>query len=83
MRDVLGGEPRDLEHHAAQLERIAPAWRLHRTVLAREEPHAHPATWIERAHALLAHMRGEGFDRRKAGADLKALRNDVFGEKRD
>jgi hypothetical protein len=83
MRDVLGGEPRDLEHHAAQLERIAPAWRLHRTVLAREEPHAHPATWIDRAHALLAHMRGEDFDRRKAGAELKSLRNDVFGEKRE
>jgi hypothetical protein len=82
MRDVLGGETRDLGHHAAQLERIAPAWRLHRALLAREEAHAHPATWIERAHALLAHMRGEDFDRRKAGTDLKSLRNDVFGEKR-
>jgi Fusaric acid resistance protein-like len=83
MRDVLTGETRDLEHHTAQLERIAPAWRLHRTVLAREAPHAHPATWIERAHALLAHMRGTDFDRRKAGADLKKLRDDVFGERRE
>jgi uncharacterized membrane protein YccC len=83
MRDVLTGEPRDLEHHAAQLERIAPAWRLHRAVLAREAPHAHPASWIERAHALLAHMRGADFDRRKAGADLRSLREDVFGERRD
>jgi hypothetical protein len=83
MRDVLTGETRDLDHHTAQLERIAPAWRLHRTVLAREAPHAHPATWIERAHALLAHMGGADFDRRKAGSDLKKLREDVFGEKRD
>jgi hypothetical protein len=83
MRDVLTGETRDLDHHTAQLERIAPAWRLHRTLLAREAPHAHPATWIERAHALLAHMRGADFDRRKAGTDLKKLREDVFGEKRD
>jgi hypothetical protein len=83
MRDVLTGETRDLEHHAAQLERIAPAWRLHRAVLAREAAHAHPATWIERAHALLAHMRGPDFDRRKAGTDLRSLRNDVFGERRD
>ncbi len=83
MRDVLGGETRDLQHHTNQLERIAPAWRLHRAALGQREPHAHPATWIERAHALLAHMRGEEFDRRKAGSDLQRLRNDVFGERRE
>jgi hypothetical protein len=83
MGDVLTGETRDLEHHAAQLERIAPAWRLHRAVLARKAPHAHPATWIERAHALLAHMRGPDFDRRKARTELRGLRDDVFGERPD
>jgi Fusaric acid resistance protein-like len=83
MRDVLSGEARDLHHHTEQLERIAPAWRLHRATLGQRDTGAHPATWIERAHALLAHMRGEDFDRRKAGADLKRLRNDVFGERRE
>jgi hypothetical protein len=82
MRDVLKGETRDLHHHANQLERIAPAWRLHRATLGQREPHTHPATWIERAHALLAHMRTPEFDRRKAGSDLKSLRDDVFGERR-
>jgi hypothetical protein len=83
MRDVLGGETRDLHHHTKQLERIAPAWRLHRATLGQREPHAHPATWIERAHALLAHMRTPEFDRRKAGSDLKRLQNDVFDERRE
>jgi uncharacterized membrane protein YccC len=83
MRDILSGETRDLHHHTNQLERIAPAWRLHRATLGQREPHAHPATWIERAHALLAHMRTPEFDRRKAGSDLKSLRDDVFGERRE
>jgi hypothetical protein len=83
MRDVLGGEARDLEHHAAALERIAPPLRLHRAVLGKREPHAHPATWIERAHALLAHMRRPQFDRRSAGAELRRLRDDVFGERQE
>jgi hypothetical protein len=83
MRDVLSGEKRDLHHHTNQLERIAPAWRLHRATLGQRESHAHPATWIERAHALLEHMRTPEFDRRQAGSDLKRLRNDVFGERRD
>jgi hypothetical protein len=83
MRDVLGGEARDLEHHAAALERIAPPLRLHRAVLGKREPQVHPATWIERAHALLAHMRGPQFDRRSAGAELRRLRDDVFGEREE
>lgn len=80
MRDVLGGADRSLDHHAAELDRVAPPLKLHRTVARAHDDAAHPANWIERTRTLLDRMRAPGFDRKDAGAELRRLRTDVFGE---
>lgn len=73
MREVLTGGAADLEHHAGELQRVAPPVRLHRMIFGAGDPDEHPATWIDRAHALLMKMRESSFDRKNAGAELRAI----------
>lgn len=77
MRDALGGAELDFEHHAAQLNRVAPPVRLHRAVFGAKDPDEHPAGWIDRAHALLERMRAPDFDRAAAGAEMRRLRDSI------
>ena len=60
MRDVVKGEAEhDLDHHVAQLDRIAPSALRHRTL-------------IRDTRKLLAHVQSGG-DRKHAGAELRRL----------
>jgi len=77
MRGVLTGEEHDLEHHAAQLDRIAPPLRLHRTFFARDDSGQHPATLVERTRALLTDLRAPDYDRARVGAEMKRLRSSL------
>ena len=69
-----------LQRHADELERVAPPVRLHRAVFGARNPQAHPATWIDRAHALLACMHAPDYDRKRAGAEMRELRDAIAGE---
>lgn len=82
LRDVLTGKPDDAQHgeriaaldrHAAELERVAPPVRLHRALFRQTDGEAHPATLIDRTHALVARVRAPGFDRQDAGAELRRI----------
>ncbi len=79
LRDMLAGSPEEheariaaLEHHATQLQRLAPPVRLHRSVF-RPRNEDHPATLIEQTFALIAHARMPNFDRAHVGAELRRL----------
>ncbi|MGH7708206.1 MAG: hypothetical protein ACREM6_09825 [Vulcanimicrobiaceae bacterium] len=84
LRDILAGPPEDdfehqaslavIDHHAAELERVAPPVRLHRAVFGTKSLDAHPATWIDLILALLARARTPGFDRAHVGAEMRRLR---------
>jgi hypothetical protein len=77
LRDVLGDTPGNhlttLDHHAAELERIAPSIRLHRKVFGAAAPDRHPSTWIELMRALLAQVRTGNFDRAALGTEMRRL----------
>lgn len=82
LRDVLTARPDDAQHdgriaelgrHAADLERVAPPVRLHRTFFRHSGGEAHPATLIERTHALVTRVCTPGFDRQAAGAELRRI----------
>ena len=45
------------EHHARQLDRVAPPVELHRRVVRAEDRLEHPAAWIETARVLFARGR--------------------------
>ena len=75
MRGVLAGETHDLDHHAAQLERVAAPVRLHRALFRRKNPDEHPATWIEHAHALIVQLSTQDFDRNVVAAKMHTLRS--------
>jgi 5-amino-6-(5-phosphoribosylamino)uracil reductase len=53
LRDLRGGAERDLHHHLAQLERVAPPVRLHRAVFGTRGESPHPATLIDETQARL------------------------------
>ena len=54
LRDVRhGAGTRDLHHHLAQLERVAPPARLHRAVFGQRGETLHPATLIDQTQARL------------------------------
>ena len=82
LRDMLAHKPgspehavgvANLEHHAAELERLAPPHYLHRRVFGASEPDQHPATWIRLMRNLLAQARSPDFDRAQAGAEMRRL----------
>lgn len=73
MREVLAGGHADIEHHIEQLQRIAPPVRLHRRLFGAKDMNAHPASWIDRAHALLLQMREAPYDRASAREELRAI----------
>ena len=79
LRDVLaestdhGARLAVLDHHAAELKRVAPPVQLHRKVFGAKQPEQHPATWIDLMHALLIQVRSSNFDRTQVGADMKRL----------
>ena len=62
-----------LARHAAELERVAPPVRLHRTVFRPASPDEHPAGWIELMHGLLKQVRAGDFDRAQVGAEMRRL----------
>ena len=79
LRDLLTGSPEEheariaaLEHHAMQLQRLAPPVRLHRRVF-RPKNEDHPATLIDQTYALITHARMPHFDRAHIGAELRRL----------
>ncbi|HTV92181.1 MAG TPA: dihydrofolate reductase family protein [Verrucomicrobiae bacterium] len=53
LREVRSGSDRDLRHHLAQLERVAPPVRLHRAVFGARGETAHPAALIDETQARL------------------------------
>ncbi|MGC2243740.1 MAG: FUSC family protein, partial [Candidatus Aquilonibacter sp.] len=54
LRDVVRGTgDHDLQHHLAQLERLAPPVRLHRAVFGARGDAPHPATVIDQTQAQL------------------------------
>ena len=79
LRDVLaestghGARLAVLDHHAAELKRVAPPVQLHRKVFGAKQPEQHPATWIDLMHALLAQARKPDFDRAQIGGDMRRL----------
>jgi hypothetical protein len=77
MREVLGGGEPDLDHHEAELERVAPPVRLHRAIFGAGPSGDHPAEWIERTRALLVKMRASEFDRAAAGAEMRRIRDAI------
>jgi len=62
-----------IEHHAAELKRVAPPVQLHRKVFGAKQPEQHPATWIDLMHGLLAQVRKPDFDRAHVGAGMRKL----------
>ncbi|MGH8372304.1 MAG: FUSC family protein, partial [Gammaproteobacteria bacterium] len=79
LRDMLNNEPGQpsnlavLDHHTAELERVAPSVNLHWRVFGAVQPDRHPATWIKLMHALLAQVRAADFDRAHVGAEMRRL----------
>ncbi|MGH8399911.1 MAG: FUSC family protein [Gammaproteobacteria bacterium] len=82
LRDVLGNGPGSpeyqsslaaLDHHAAELERVAPSVNLHWRVFGAVQPDQHPATWIKLMHTLLAQVRKADCDRAHVGAEMRRL----------
>jgi len=70
-----------LDHHASELDRVAPPVRLHRRVIGSKSGADHPATLIERAQELLALARSESTDRAHLGAKMRSLGSLLRGEK--
>jgi hypothetical protein len=62
-----------LDHHAEELERVAPPVRLHRRLFGVKDEEQHPATWLQHMGALLAQARSGDFDRAQLGAGMKRL----------
>lgn len=69
-----------LARHAAELERVAPPVRLHRTVFRPATPDEHPAGWIDLMHGLLQQVRAGDFDRTQVGAEMRRLGAILRGE---
>jgi hypothetical protein len=69
-----------LKYHIAELNRIAPPVRLHRALFRANDDGNHPATLIDRAHALLKHAGTPEFDRAHVGAQLRELGAILRGE---
>ncbi len=68
-----------LDHHTAQLERVAPPVRLHRSLFTRKDQNVHPATWIDDTHTLLVTVRTPAFDRRHVATELRRIRDALRG----
>ena len=62
-----------LDHHAAELERVAPPMRLHRKLFSTPRPDEHPATWLDLMNTLLAEARSGEPDRAHMGAEMRRL----------
>jgi hypothetical protein len=62
-----------LDHHAAELEQVAPPVRLHWRLFGAKDPDRHPATWLQHMRELLAHARSQDFDRAHLGNGMKRL----------
>lgn len=82
LREALAGHPSDeetrfqlevLAHHSAELERVAAPVRLHRRFVPNRRGDEHPASWIDRTHALLLCVRTPGFDRKFVGEEMRRL----------
>ena len=79
LRDVLaestdhGARLAVLDHHAAELKRVAPPVQLHRKVFGAKQLEQHPATWIDLMHGLLTRARAPDFDRAEIGAEMRKL----------
>ncbi len=70
-----------LARHTAELERVAPPVRLHRTVFRPASPEEHPAGWIDLMHGLLKQVRAGDFDRAQVSAEMRRLGAILKGDK--
>lgn len=72
-----------LDHHTADLERMAPPVRLHHRLFGAKDQDQHPATWLQHMHALLRQAQSADFDRTQLGAGMKRLGGMLKGQTKD